>query len=168
MIIVPRRNLYLPERKWGVRKFQRGIIMATMVRGRVPAVVTLSGASISTTGSGQQVQALDFRADGTLFDVATGEADAQLSSGTDWIIPNTEGDSTYEVGYIDRTGDPFSTEAATSGNWANLGANRFWNVIDNDPLVMNSTSTTATFRIRKDGGAVIDSASYTIIANRTS
>lgn len=28
MIIIPRRNLYLPECKWGQRRFQRGIIVA--------------------------------------------------------------------------------------------------------------------------------------------
>jgi len=42
MIIVPRRNLYLPERKWGFKKFQRGIVQATCV---------YSGAPLCTAGT---------------------------------------------------------------------------------------------------------------------
>jgi len=48
MIIVPKKNLYLPERIWGRPKFQRGIVCATAVYG--PVIPALS-VSLSNTNN---------------------------------------------------------------------------------------------------------------------
>ncbi len=54
MIIVPRKNLYLPERKWGQKKFQRGIICATAVyEGVLPDPLIIDGGvNVNASGEG--------------------------------------------------------------------------------------------------------------------
>ena len=71
MIIVLKRNLYLPERMWGRKRFQRGIICATAIFG--PAIVTvwsLSNLASSYTDLGAPTQTygvnIIFRTDGSV------------------------------------------------------------------------------------------------------
>ncbi len=169
MIFVPRRNIYTRRPYW-----QRGSVSVTPFANAAQqsvsgGVVTVSGETgISSVGAGNQTVRVDFLQDGTIDKFETQSGSTQLDVATDWIIPNTGADSTFDVRHISPTGDPFDISAAAVNVWVNLGSNRSWGYIDTDPSAFAIQNGGATFQIRKDGGAVIDSAIYSMLANRTS
>ncbi len=164
MIFLPSRNIWTPERKWGQKKFQRGIICATAIYGDEDVgVVTVSGATITDNDSGSFAAAqIDFRFTGETFRKIHSTS-AQINSGTDWIIPNGSADSSYDVRYTNKTGlGVFTTSAAAEDIWIDLGSTRLWELRETGG---DNVTLTATFEVRKDGGAVIDSAAYIMRAN---
>lgn len=176
MIIIPKRNLYLPEHKWGLKKFQRGIIVAAPVyaAAAVPGIVALNGiAEAVEAGAGAREIKLRFNASGIveLFRTSTGYV--QKNSGTDWIIPNSSGDSSYEVRLASINFGAWTTTPAATGAWIDLGTSREWILFDDDPSPFQvATVRECVFEIRKDGGTPVASPSIPTTlawtANRTS
>lgn len=130
-------------------------------------VVTVSGETISSQGIGFQTATVIFRADGTTDKFTTQTGTTQIDVATDWIIPNDAADSTYEVRYTSLVGDAFTFFAAAEDVWVDLGSDRQWGYRDTNSNFFVLKTGTATFEIRKDGGAVIASATYSITANMT-
>lgn len=107
MIIVPQRNLYLPERKWGQRKFQRGIIMATAIYGGAAGiVVTLTDdTNLAVTGIPNEDVEAGYRVNKTgegillRYDRIDGGAATteQINASTDWVIPHDDTSQTYHI-----------------------------------------------------------------------
>ena len=124
--------------------------------------VTLSGATVTHDSIGLCTAGIWFNADGTT-DRNVGGVPQQINSSTDWIIPNSDADSTYEVRVTNKTGDAWDSSPIADGSWINLGTNRLWYIQVNG----GTKTASCTFEIRKDGGAVIDSATYTFNAIST-
>jgi hypothetical protein len=125
--------------------------------------VTVSGEVVThlVGSSGTAIAGIRFNSDGTV-DKRVGGTYTQIDSGTDWIIPNGDADSTYDVSYTGASGT-WSVQASTEGTWTNLGADRLYYVTATGGTGIPK-SITCTFNIRKDGGSVIDSASFTCTA----
>ncbi len=171
MIFVPRKNIWTPGRNWGRRKFQRGIIIASPMGVEAVAAgdVTLSGESIfqfSSSPSDPQTAGVRFNSNGTV-QKREGASYVQIDASTDWIIPNGDANSTYDVritNVVWTSGSAFFVEAAAEDVWINLGSNREWSVQDNTGTAAGSKDVSFTVEIRKDGGAVLDSATYSLSA----
>ena len=132
----------------------------------VAALVTLSGESIfSVSAGGVSVAILHVVADGTLWKQTTNEGSVQLDVATDWIIPNSAADSSYEVRYTNHTGNTAQfTSSAPEDVWIDLSVSRFFQLF----AFPGGIFRTATFdvEIRKDGGAVLATASFTLTASK--
>lgn len=141
------------------------------------AVVTLSGQTISTTGTGQSsaYAGIRFNTDGTVDEFKSHGAGSwvQIDSATDWIIPNAAAsNATYHV-RVQSTPptDDFTTKPGANGTWFALtggsGANREWGVEDFDGAIETAVNTgNVTFEISDDGGStVIASNTYLLNAN---
>lgn len=128
---------------------------------RPASVVTLSGEALSDSDSGGATVSIFFRADGTI-DKKEGATTTQIDSGTDWIIPNGAGSSSYEVRCTNLTStssDTWTTEAAAEDTWIDLGSDREWEFTESAPL--GAHDLTCDFEIRRDGGAALASTEYT-------
>jgi hypothetical protein len=126
--------------------------------------VTLSGETVTDYHSplpGTATAGIRFNTDGTVDKLVDG-AYSQIDSGTDWIIPNVDADSTFDVRCTNITSGSWTSEAAAEDTWISLSANREWYVFTNG--IPSTQACTCTFEIRKDGGAVLDSATYTCTA----
>ena len=120
MIIIPRHNLYLPERKWGQRKFQRGILIATAIFGTAAADCT---AGTSTIPNLNRLETSPTNAAvGARWDT-TGNSNSYtntfrdfpgVSRGT-WIgsCANTE----YDFRWVQTSGDLPSFSEGSDGAW---------------------------------------------------
>jgi hypothetical protein len=134
----------------------------------VPGVVTVSGESIAeisavaTTTAGIRVGTDGFiteRRGGSYFSIDTG---------TDWIIPHTSASSLYECRITSvsfTVGSGWLVQAAADDIWIDLSANREWSVQDTNSGAAGRKVVSFTLEIRLNGGAVLDSASYTLEAD---
>ena len=153
MIIVPKKNLYLPKRVWGIKRFQRGILVATAIHGTAGAagVVTISGENIWNfiTNSAN----LWFNASG-IVEKQDFDPRQQIDAATDWIIPNASASSAYDIRLLNLVGT-LTTQWAAENVWIDLGTTRN----------CGKASGTADIdvEIRKDGGAALDSGHYQLI-----
>ena len=141
-----------------------GGVVALLGRGdNTSEVVTVSGESINDTVSQptDAIAGVRWNADGTV-DKKEALTFTQIDSGTDWVIPNGAASSDFEVRYTALTGDAFTTAAAAEDTWIDLGSARLWEIRSD---AGDNLSNSSTFEIRKNGGAVLDSATYTITAN---
>lgn len=123
--------------------------------------VTVSGEAVSDSDSGGATCSIIFRSDGTV-DKIEGATTTQIDSGTDWIIPNGDASSDYDVratSISSGTSDTFAAEGAAEDVWIDLGSDREWRFTESSPFGAHDIS--CTFEIRFDGGSVLDSASYT-------
>lgn len=160
MIIVPRRNLYLPERKWGKRKFQRGIIAATAVYGEVaePAVLNLAGETATDVGVNRTARAtMVVRADGTM-DRIQNLSIVQVDTAADWIRPETAAPDDYEARYTGLTGDPLDSSTSKAVNiWHVLSTSDYFFEQSADQGTNDDNDSTFTIEIRKgsSGGALV-------------
>ena len=127
------------------------------------SVVTLSGASVTHVFDGVTYAGVRINSDGTV-DQRKNSTYTQLSSGTDWIIPNSaaSGD-TYEV-YATKTGDTLDASSAALSTWINVSTNPQWTIADTTADDGADTAT-VTIQIRKNGGAAVDSGVYNLSAN---
>jgi len=136
-------------------------------------VVTLSGHSIVTTGTGQSsaYAGIRFNTDGTVDEFESHGAGvySQIDSATDWIIPNAAvSEATYHVRVSAAPPtDDFTTKPVANGSWIEISANREWGVEDFDASIENSVATgSVTFEISDDAGStVLTSAAYSLSAN---
>lgn len=124
--------------------------------------VTLSGQTIehNTIPGDTAVAAIRFNSDGTV-DQGIDGIFSQIDSITDWIIPNVEADSTFDV-RCTGVGGSWTSSPIADGSWINLGTSRTWTV--QRISTEGTNEVTATFEIRKDGGAALDSGFYTVRA----
>jgi len=133
----------------------------------VTSVVTLSGENIVSFGIGAVWATLWINADGTLWKQTSDGGSTQIDAATDWIIPNEDADSTYEVRYTNHGGLPLYQlgDIAVEDTWVDLSETRMltfvtW-TISGEPLI-----ATFDLEIRKDGGDVLATASYSLSAHR--
>ncbi len=171
MILVPEINIWTPPSEWPTWMFER--IMrsvsvfphGSMVPEDSAGVVTVSGESINDVAAGARLYraALVFRTDGTV-DKIENTTTTQIDSSTDWIIPNGDADSTYDVRYTSNVGDALhSSTSLSEDTWGAMSTDRFFEQRTND---IEQKTSTFTIEVRKDGGSVIDSASYTLNVER--
>ena len=126
-----------------------------------PGIVTLSGEAISDTQEDptNAIAGLRVNTDGTI-DQVTQAGAAQIDSATDWIIPNVRANSLYEVSVTGVTGDPFDlSPPGSNGDWFDLSANRTWQLTQ---ATTGSKNCSFTLNIRYNGGATIDTGSYSL------
>lgn len=110
--------------------------------------VNLSG----RTFSGGIVEGVSIRSDGYVRDVLN---DANVDTGTDWVIPQSEAPGTYEVKCDVNSGAVGPSSDAT-GTWLALTTTRTWvsDVLDGGANI--------TISIRDNGGPVLSSAVYVL------
>jgi len=156
---------------WKWCKLMAGAIQSIIGSSIPPAhVITLTGASITGTDNTGPTYSADaalvVRSDGTIDKVETGAGTTQINSSTDWIIPNGEASSDYEVMIHEDSGTlnrPFQDAIDT---WISLGSDKEWGTRYSDTFT-GSKICTATLSIRKNGGPVIDTAVYVFTAQGT-
>ncbi len=133
-----------------------------------PAVVTLTAHQVFSVSAGGVSNArLHIVADGTMWRQTTHMGSQQINAATDWIIPNLSApDSSYEVRYINLVTQslPQFSAFAAENVWVDLSESRFLQVY----AWPGGIYRTATFdlEIRKDGGAVLATASFTLTASK--
>lgn len=166
MIIVPKKNLYLPERIWGRKRFQRGIICATAVFS-AGGFITISGEVVSVTGpAGSIVAGIRFNTDGSI-DKRENSVYTQVDPGEYWSNePETGIGSNYDVRALSagKTGT-WSQAAEIDDTWIQISANREWVVLR---FTAGTKQCIATFEMRNTGsGSALDDAVYDCTATRT-
>ncbi len=92
---------------------------------------------------------------------------AQISESTDWIRPRIGADSTYDIRLTNVnwiSGSSFDQAPAgySEDTWLDMSENRYWAVIDMTGY--QYPEVTFDVQIRKDGGATLDSAAYSLKA----
>ncbi len=140
---------------------------SAVVETPVSFVVTLSGATITaivTIGISQAK--LWVIADGTLWEETSNGGSVQLDAETDWIIPNEDADSSFDVRYINHVGDELVQwdDFSVEGTWVDISVSRQLVLI----TAFDGPDKTCTFdlQIRKDGGEVLATASFTLTTTR--
>ena len=136
-----------------------------------PAVtnVTLGGATITAAGPSTQSAGLFITSDGEVWGFTTTLGYVQINPSTDWIIPNTDADATYELRIINIVLGPntelgFSTGAMVEDEWISLAQTRSFLLITAG-VGFTPRSVTFDLEIRKDGGAnLVGTASFTMSA----
>jgi len=126
------------------------------------AKVTLSGGAAS--GTTNDPVGFRFNTDGTI-DKRENGSYTQVSTTTDWIIPNTAAATDYEVRVTGLTGDAWDSSPVADGTWTDLSVAREWNIQDTNSTAAGAKSTAWTFEIRKGSGATLDTGSYTADAD---
>ena len=130
------------------------------------ATVTLTDATIShVTAAPAAVALVTINTDGTV-DKTEGVTVTQLNPTTDWIIPNEKASSQYEVKWDVISG----TTPNTKTTWPDEAT---YVDISTVRTIGHTLGTTATvgcvlrISIRRNGGAVIDTADFTLNAQVT-
>lgn len=85
-----------------------------------------------------------------------------VDSATDWVRPTSSAPGLYEVRVTGRTGDTFSSQTAADDTWHSLSSGDF--VLHNERTIIGNRSTSYTLEIRYNGGSVLASGSYTLLA----
>ncbi len=141
---------------------------STVASSPAAEAVNLTGATIASVGNGYTVAIFYILADGTLWKYTRQGGTEQIDAGTDWIIPNEDADSTYDVRYTNHVGDPLVlyTDIAVEGTWVSMGIGWSLHIFTAD----DEAPVTCTFdlQFRKDEGDVLATASFTMSATRTS
>jgi len=134
-----------------------------------PGVVILTGGLIADTRTdGNSFAGIRVNDDGTIDKRTSLGGYQQISASTDWIIPNVLADDTYDVRIVNvvwNAGSSFWIQAAGENVWTHLGFPREWSVIDTDPTATGNQDVEFTLQIRRNGGSVIDSASFQLTAD---
>lgn len=131
MILVPRKNLYLPER-FRSKESQRGSIIIAQ-QGSAAATgaetVILSGATISDADAPGPIETrVRFNNDGTVDRYLSSVGSyAQLSSATDWVRPDPPGAAgDYEIWVEEFSYTGPSARTGTMDTWEALSTTREW------------------------------------------
>jgi hypothetical protein len=136
------------------------------------ALATMGDANLVSAGPGGTITSfkvsptdadarLIFQADGTIDQLATA-GQSQIGS---WdLTGGSLNGSDYEVGYTGTPTDAFASEAAAEDAWVDLSVGATWQMLQTG--IGTLTTGALTFRIRrKSDGKIMDSASYTIVAD---
>jgi hypothetical protein len=136
--------------------FQNALVPLTVVT--VSGELNINDASASRTcRAGIRVNS-----DGTI-DKYLNSTYTQIDSSTDWIIPNGDADSTYDVritNVVWAFGSSFDVEAAAEDAWIDLGFSREWSIEDSSSGGAGKKRVTFDVQIRKDAGAALDTGTY--------
>jgi hypothetical protein len=153
---------------WTLRQTVSNTSDATNVATSNPetSLESATGAIVSLTGTNIQQWArlryplvsLQIRADGTVWWRRDDSATKQIFPETDWVVPNWFNDPLYEVRVTDVVPlegvSDFTASPGTNGNWFALSTDRVWSV--------RGGVIRFKVEIRYNGGAVLDSATYTL------
>lgn len=121
-----------------------------------PGTVTLDATYAPTAaGSGVQSASFSLESDG---DIAINGSDVG-----DWLSPKSAAPSLYEVRATVVSG---SVSSGTTGSWLALTSTRTWTRLDSDNNG-SAQECVLTIEVRYNGGAVLDSSTVTLTANRT-
>ena len=134
-------------------------------------VVTVSGGTGSAyIASNQFADAklyLKFTSDGDVFVKKNSGSYSQVSASTDWVVPTTNAPGLYEIQYTSASGDlTYLNSTKVEDEWHDFSDSDFIIWITDPSKIFASKSATFTIQIRLDGGAVLDSGSDTIAADR--
>lgn len=124
--------------------------------------ITLSGETISDLVTGSAY--VQINADGTVdkYDPTV----SQIDAATDWIIPNSAGNSSYDVKWTLTSGDaPTVTNMAVENTWYALTTDRY---VGYSPAIPDNTESGDIVVYIGRGGTVLASATYTISAREVS
>jgi hypothetical protein len=122
-------------------------------------LVTLSGGSAvgATLSPTNSIAAFTFNSDGTV-DVNQDGSVVQISSGTDWIIPNGDASGSYEIRASLNSGD--TPDLGALDTWLPLSTNRTWQFTR---TIGGTSACNLTIEIRI-GSAIIESGVYLLTA----
>ncbi len=86
---------------------------------------------------------------------------AQIDSATDWVIPNGEASTDYDVRYTSHTGDALTTSPAAENTWIDLSVDREYG------LSIPNPGGTCTFdiEIRDPLGATVATGTYVLTSS---
>lgn len=163
MIIVPKKNIYLPERKWGIPKFQKGVLHPVGFWKDVGAgggIVKLSTAWAlnSYTAASAVTTSITFNTDGSI-STSTNDTSTLPDADNWWTAqPETAIGDNYEVAVTAIGAGSFSTGLALN-TWGRLDVARGWTVrvlAKAAPDVKSVTGVTWAIRTYP-GGATQDS-----------
>ena len=85
----------------------------------------------------------------------------QVNSTNDWVRPTTSAPGLYEVRYTSLTGHAMQSQTATEDTWHDLSTSDFTLTLRTIGLE-DERSNSFIIEIRLDGGAVLDSAIFTM------
>lgn len=122
-------------------------------------IVSLSGETISDTGSAPARALVIINTDGTV-DKREGLSVTQIDSATDWIQPNASATSLYEVKWEQVSGLSLTT-GPTESAWVFLTSSREFGYETDAP---GTESGVITVHIRWNGGDELASATYALSA----
>lgn len=150
-----------------LREIRKGFVNdnGTLREFFASSVITVSGESVSTSVAGSASANIRFMANGTVEKDENG-ATTQVDSATDWIIPNANASSEYQIRYTNFTGSALTAPPSAEDEWIDLGTDRTYGLfrLSSNP---GTSSCSFTIEIRKGTGAVLDSATYTLSAEVT-
>lgn len=140
--------------------------MAISPGGSPGDVVIVSGAALSTgiNFESPAEKTLKVDNDGNIYQRNNTAAYNQIATSTDWIRPTTSAPGLYEVRFTNKSGDTIFTTKAEDV-WHDISTGDFTWIIQDTTFDDGANTATFTVEIRLDGGAVLDSAAYTISAN---
>lgn len=146
-------------------------IMAALAATHKKLTYTVTGGTINGGGTGSSDYAgVRFNQDGTI-DSHIGLTYSQISSATDWVIPNAHGLGNHYIRFTSLTGDTLTgnTGAFSGGEdvWGELiTVGECW-VEDSNPTAAGALSSTFTVEIATDSGGtnVVASGSFTLTAD---
>ena len=129
--------------------------------------VTVSGEVVVSLvfGGGNSDTHLKVDNDGNMYKQINFGGYTQIDSSTDWVRPTTSSPGLYEVRYTGLTGSAIFTGTTAEDTWHSMSSGDW--ILRQRQLGggFDSTSSTFTVEIRLNGGAVLDSASYTLTCN---
>ena len=134
---------------------------------KVPEVVTLSGQTNTANAFGSTARSeIEFRTNGNVYEEDNNGTSNQVDSTTDWLRP-TGNETDYQIRFthVGATNSQFGATAA-EGVWWPFSSGSFFIWISTTGTGFQSESETVTIEIRKGTGAVLDSGTYTVNANR--
>ena len=120
--------------------------------------VTLSGENLindTNTDPTASYAGIRVNTDGTI-DKRVGATYTQIDASTDWIIPNGDASSLYEVYLVDNNANVDAGSDSTA-TWLALSTNREWYVAVTSP---GSKNFDFDLSIRYNGGSTLDTANY--------
>ena len=138
------------------------------VSAEVVGDVTVSGETITDIGGGNRLFRAALRVDnnGNIYKIEDTTV-TQIDTVDDWIRPTSDASSSYDVKYDFVSGDALDPSTSLAdGVWGALGADKFFEQRWALGAGVGSKSTVITISIRFLGGSVLDSANYTLTAER--
>lgn len=134
----------------------------------VSAVVTVSGETIVDQGAGDRLYRATLRVtnNGNMHKFESMTV-TQIDTADDWVRPTSAASIDYEVKYDYVSGDVLhSSTTSDDGEWKNLAADKFFECRHLLGAGIGKKETVITISIRKNGGSVLDSANYSLRAER--
>ncbi len=169
-IFIPEINIWTPPVEWPswMRRRRYETIVATAIYGSSATAgnVTLSGEDALDVGINRNARAaIVVRSDGTI-DKIENVTTTQVDVSTDWIDPNGDASSDYDVRYTGLVGDALDGSTSLAEDvWGDLGVDKFFE--QRATSSPDSFESEFTLEIRFMGGAALDTGVYNCDASRT-